>query len=131
MMIRWNLVKQVIAFGCVGVVATLIHYGVAVFAVDYFHIGIFIANIMGYASAVLVSLFGHGAFTYKKKVNQHIARRFVIVSLCTLAVSEGVLTVLEFGFSMSHRAALAVVVLTIPVVSFFLNKFWVYTEART
>ncbi len=131
MMINWNLLKQIFAFGCVGVTATAVHYGVALFFVDLVNISVFIANILGYCSAVLISLFGHSIFTYKKKVNNHIARRFVIVSLSTLAVSEGILLILEFQLKLSHEVALAIVVLSIPIVTFFLNKFWVYTESHS
>lgn len=130
-MISWKLLKQIFAFGCVGVVATVVHYSVALFFIEFVRINIFVANILGYAAAVLVSLFGHSVFTYKKKVNNHIAQRFVIVSLSTLAVSQGVLFLLEFQLELNHQTALAIVVLSIPIVSFFLNKFWVYTESHS
>lgn len=125
-MISWGLFRQLVAFGCVGVLATLVHYFVALKLTEGLLLNIFLANVAGYLAAVLVSLYGHSVFTYRKKVDSLIAGRFFLVSIATLLVSQGILFVLEGYFKFSHRVSLAVVVSSIPLVSFFINKFWVY-----
>lgn len=127
-MFNRELIRQVFAFGCVGVTATLVHYLVAVFFTDIASISVFLSNVMGYCAAVSISIFGHSIFTYKKKINAIIARRFIVVSLATLLASEAILLSLTSLFDIHHRISLAVVVSTIPVVSFFINKFWVYSS---
>jgi len=126
-MISRELLRQVFAFGCVGLMATAIHYTVALFFIEVAAISTYFANILGYCSAVLVSLFGHSILTYKKKVDNLVAQRFILVSITTLIASEVILYTLESFFVLNHRISMAFVVLTVPVVTFFLNKFWVYS----
>ena len=130
-MISREVFRQVVTFGIVGVVATLVHYLVALFFTDLIHVSVFVANILGYACAVSVSLFGHSIFSFRKKITRLVAGRFVVVSLSTLGASEGVLFFLHESLGLHHRIALAVVVCTIPVITFFLNKFWVYASEHT
>lgn len=125
---KWELLRQIASFACVGVMATLVHYCVALILVEVFLVVSYLANVGGYLCAVSVSLFGHSAFTYRKKVNRQIVKRFIVVSLSTLALSEGLLWVLQVGFAMPARYALAIVVACIPVVTFLVNKFWVYSH---
>ncbi len=125
-MLSRELIRQVLTFGVVGVAATVTHYLVALLFTDLLHLSVFISNILGYCSAVSISIFGHSAFTYRKKVTTTVVRRFVVVSLTTLALSEAILFLLTYYGELHHRIALAVVVGSIPVLTFFLNKFWVY-----
>lgn len=129
-MINRDTIKQVFAFGCVGVLATAVHYCVALFLSESQLTSVYIANICGYLCAVLVSLYGHSIFTYKKKVNVVVAQRFAIVSLSTLACSEVILYILQSALQINHRISLAIIVISIPVVSFFMNKFWVYSNSE-
>ena len=123
------LILQIITFGCVGVIATLVHYGVALALSHYGLLAVYFANVVGYLCAVGVSLFGHSFFTYKKKITSTIVTRFVVVSLSSLALSLCILFVLERWLALAHSISLAVIVLSIPVLTFIVNKFWVYAEA--
>ncbi len=129
-MISRELSRQVFAFGCVGGMATCVHYAVALFFIEIVLISAYLANLLGYGFAVFVSLFGHSVFTYKKKVTTLVAQRFIVVSLSTLMASEGILLALNTLMALNHRISLAFVVLTVPVVTFFLNKFWVYSASH-
>ncbi len=125
-MLSKELLRQLFAFGCVGVLATVVHYVVALFFTDFFLVSVFLSNILGYCAAVFVSIYGHSIFTYRTKLTSVIAQRFVIVSLSTLAASEVILYCLTTLLTLHHRIALAVVVATIPVFTFVITKFWVY-----
>ncbi|MFL0808897.1 MAG: GtrA family protein [Agarilytica sp.] len=129
-MLSRELLRQIITFGVVGVTATLVHYFVALFFTEFFSVSVFASNILGYLSAVSVSLFGHSFYSFRKQITQRVVRRFVLVSISTLMGSEGVLYILHDVFTVHHRIALAVVVCTIPVITFFLNKFWVYSASH-
>lgn len=121
-----ELLRQLVIFGLVGVVATLTHYLIALASHESLGINLHASNFIGYACAVGVSYFGHGLLTFRVSLNRRVLRRFVLVSIATYTASAGILAGLETGLNFPHRISLAVVVLTIPVISFLLNKLWVY-----
>jgi hypothetical protein len=44
----------------------------------------------------------------------------------TFLFSECILRILEKSTQLDHRISIGIVVVTIPVISYILNKFWVY-----
>lgn len=125
-MIKVNHLREILCFALVGVAATAVHYLVALIAVEALHMSVYVANLSGYICAVAVSYFGHGKLTFRAHLDYSVFRRFVLVSLITFCASELFLLGLEMFLHLSHRLALAFVVLFVPAVSFVLNKFWVY-----
>ncbi|MBN1378408.1 MAG: GtrA family protein [Gammaproteobacteria bacterium] len=125
-MISRRILRQLFVFGLVGITATVTHYLVALFCHEGLKINLYVCNLIGYSSAVAVSFFGHGRYTFQITLSQDIFRRFVVVSVATFLASEGMLAALENSMQLSHRISLAVVVLTIPVITFLLNKMWVF-----
>lgn len=124
-----ELVYQLAVFGVVGVSATLTHYFVALFSHEWAQVALYYANIMGYCAAVAISYFGHGKLTFRRELNWPVFLRFAIVSLTTLGLSELILLALETWLAVSHRISLAVVVCTIPVITFLLSKLWVFRKS--
>ncbi len=118
--------REIICFGLVGVAATLTHYLVALAGHEGLGISLYIANLIGYLTAMSVSYFGHGYFTFRVAFSRHNLQRFVVASVTTFLFSEALLFVLENGTAFSHRITLSLVVISVPVVSFLLNKLWVY-----
>ena len=123
-----ELLRQILVFGVVGVCATLTHYLVALGSVTYLSIPVYLANLLGYLTAVGVSLYGHARFSFKMTVNKSLLNKFILVSVGTFLGSEILLFVMESELSLPHEISLGVVVVTIPVISFILNKFWVFTH---
>ena len=113
-------------FGLVGVTATLTHYLMALASHEFLGLSLYVCNLIGYACAVGLSYIGHSLLTFRVDLCPRIFRRFVIVSVATFASSEVLLAGLETAFDLPHRFSLGLVVLTIPVISFVLNKLWVY-----
>jgi putative flippase GtrA len=124
--------RQLAVFGLVGVMATVTHYLVALGCHEIAGTGLHASNLIGYACAVGVSYFGHGLLTFRVQLDGRVLRRFVLVSIATFAASAGILAGLEDYLNLPHRLSLAVVVMVIPLISFLLNKLWVYRhpEAR-
>jgi putative flippase GtrA len=129
MVINRKLVRQLVVFGMVGVFATLTHYLVALFFHEILNVNLYVCNLIGYCSAVTVSYFGHGMLTFQVNLNHSVFVRFVVVSVTTFLVSEGILAVMENTLQFSHRISLAVVVLTIPLITFILSKAWVFRHS--
>ncbi|HEX7026666.1 MAG TPA: GtrA family protein [Gammaproteobacteria bacterium] len=129
-MIDRKLLRQLLVFGAVGVVATATHYLVALGCHEALLVNLYAANLAGYGAAVAVSYVGHGKFTFQAELNRSVLRRFVLVSLAAFFASEGLLAALETRLQLPHRVSLAVVVMIIPAISFVLNKLWVYRETH-
>ncbi|WP_018415424.1 GtrA family protein [Teredinibacter turnerae] len=122
------LIIQLAIFGVVGVSATLTHYFVALLSHERALVPLYLANILGYCAAVAISFFGHGKLTFRRELDLGVFLRFVVVSITTLGVSELLLFIMETWLVLSHRISLAVVVCTIPVITFLLSKLWVFRK---
>lgn len=118
--------RELVVFGIVGVLATLVHYVSALLFVEGVGLAELTANFLAYCLAVGVSYFGHAIFTFRAPVSKKGFLKFIVVSLTALALSQALLYTLGrlgwFGF----RINMLVVVCSIPVFSFVMNKFWVY-----
>lgn len=125
-MLNRETLRQLIMFGLVGVAATITHYLAALCAHEIFNFNLYTANLAGYACAVAMSFFGHGLLTFRVELNGGTLRRFILVSMAAFLASEAILAGLEAVLKLPHRISLAVVVLTIPGISFLFNKLWVY-----
>ncbi len=129
-MISKNLLWQLFYFAVVGVAATITNYVTAVVFHEYFYFSLYIAQLVGYCFAVAISLFGHSKLTFKTSLTRKVFLRFVTVSLATLLLSELLLLLLETLLALPHRISLLVVVMTIPVLTFVLNKIWVFQQGK-
>lgn len=114
------------AFGCVGILATLTHYFSAILAVELFGWHVMVANLFAYCVAVGVSFFGHSILTFRATMSRKRFIKFVTVSLSALVVSQGLLWLLTCMGFFGHRINMLAVVAVVPVYSYSLNKFWVY-----
>jgi putative flippase GtrA len=125
-MLNRETLRQLVIFGLVGAAATVTHYLIALGSHEGMGFSLYLANLAGYVCAVMVSYFGHGLLTFRVKLTSRVLGRFIVVSVTTFLASEMILAGLQTGAKLPHRVSLAVVVLTIPVISFLLNKLWVY-----
>ncbi|MAN50853.1 MULTISPECIES: GtrA family protein [unclassified Marinimicrobium] len=121
-----RLLRQLVCFGIVGVAATLTHYLMALSSHEGLGLNLYAANLLGYVTAMTVSFYGHGWLTFRVALTRATLQRFVVASVSTFLSSEILLWALETGTSLPHRITLSIVVISVPVVSFILNKFWVY-----
>jgi len=120
---------QLIRFGFVGVAATLTHYIVSIVGVEQLHLSLYLANLLGYIVAVVVSFLGHSKFTFQVNASMKLFSKFIVVSLSALALSELLILLLESTLQLSHRISMLVVVATIPVFTFIMSRLWVYKES--
>ncbi|MDZ7922847.1 MAG: GtrA family protein [Marinagarivorans sp.] len=117
---------QLIKFSIVGAVATLTHYCVALISIEALHINYLASNGIAYAAAVGCSYTGHTLFTFKTKHTNKKAMKFIAASLTAFALSQVTLHFLTIYTDINHRLIFLFIVLSIPIFSFLLNKFWVY-----
>ena len=118
--------REIIAFGFVGGLATSTHYLFALIANEWLELPLYLANLIGYLFAVGVSFIGHSKVTFQVDMNHVLLRRFCLMSIATFGLSEVLLLSLENGLNLQSRIVMLIVVVTIPAISYLLNKFWVY-----
>lgn len=118
--------REIIVFGVVGVLATLIHYTSAIAFVELLGLEVLMANFYAYCMAVGVSYVGHAKFTFRTSLETTGFCKFLVVSLSALALSQLLLGALAWLDWLHYRLNLLVVVAFVPIYSFVFNKFWVY-----
>jgi len=120
-------VAQLLRFASVGALATVLHVGVALAVSTYFGFVPQVANACGFASAVTLSYFGQGRFTFARDLRHRFhAPRFLATALTGLLVSsgitEGVTSILGAPFAL----AMAAVAVAVPATTYALCKFRVF-----
>lgn len=120
-------VYRLARFGAVGVLATLVHFSVALAVGTIFGVSsVFLMNTFGFLAAVAVSFFGHYHFTFASRQSYALAfPKFFRVALAAYAASSICVFLTGYvHFSDIWRLILAVLV--IPIISYIANKKLVF-----
>ena len=119
-------IREVLVFGIIGVLATLTHYGIAVGVNTLIISNVYCANAVGYSTAVLVSYFGHSHFSFQVERSRTRFLKFCVASISTFIASQLVLWILQNLLALGDNISLFIIVLTIPALSYLVNKLWVF-----
>jgi len=122
--------REVAVFLCVGGVATLSHYGVAVTCVFFLGVSLQLANIMGFGAGFLVSYFGHARLTFKSQIDMTSFLKFIVLAACNYGLSAFLLFIFSEKLALDYRIAFFLVVSILPIVSFLAGKYLVFQTAR-
>lgn len=127
---RARLPREAIAFGAVGIGATLTHFltaSVAVFA----GAGLSGANVIGFAVAFLVSYLGHYYLSFRStKAHRAAFWRFALVALIGFGVNNAVLQLIRLATGLYDMRSLGVALVTAAGAVFLLSKFWAFASGR-
>jgi putative flippase GtrA len=118
---------RIARFGFVGVLATLV-YAAVTSAIVEAGLGIPIAaSIVGYLAAAIVSYFGHLRFSFAVEAEHEVfAWRFLVVAAAAFAANILVFYLFGTVLGASYRISVAMVAMLMPIVSYVLNRFWVF-----
>jgi putative flippase GtrA len=116
-------------FGAVGLGATLVHFLVAVGAVQFGKLAPQLANVLGFGVAFCVSFLGQWRWTFLQRVSVPVARAlplYLMVSIGGFAANA-----LAYEWLLTHTAwrydvALAVVLVAVASMTFALSRYWVF-----
>jgi putative flippase GtrA len=116
-------------FGLTGVVATTVYATVSLLAIEAFGAAPVAGSILGYAAATGVSFYGHSLFSFQVRLDHGTAlRRFLLLAVASFVLSTGLMWLIADNMGLSHRIAVAVIVIVIPINNYISSRFWVFRE---
>ena len=123
----WNVIKQFIKFGIVGVSNTLISL-LIYYVLIYFKINYIVANTIGFIVSVLNAYYWNNRYVFEKNNEGNLRpmiKTFVSYGT-TFVLSTMLLVVMVDYLNISNIIApILNLIITIPL-NFLLNKFWAF-----
>mgnify|MGYP002386571603 CR=1 FL=1 len=114
----------------VGASATLLHVGVAWLLIDWAAMNSFLANACGAATAFVVSYIGNARITFASRRGLWTdAPRYMVVTLTSLTLTSAILLLTQLSGLPTYAYAL-IVIMTVPLATFLLAKFWAFERPR-
>lgn len=125
------MIREPARFATVGVAATLLHVLVALLA-ESMGLSPQLANASGFASALLLSYFGHGRLTFATRLDHGFhGPRFFAAALLGFAASAGLTQALAIWMCMPFVYVMGVVAVAVPIGNYFFCKVWVFRPAQS
>lgn len=119
-------------FAIVGVVATLVHLGVAQGTLATGVVSVFWANTLGFVVAFVAGFLGHQFFTFNRTAPFWQAfRRYGVIAVGGFIVNNVVLFGLVQAQILNEATALAIAITIVPVGTFLASRFWGFNSAAT
>jgi putative flippase GtrA len=123
--IRFRFPRQFLVFGLIGALNTFVHSAVVIGIVESKMLTPVLANICAFILANQLSFFLNCRFTFYASPSLFLYRRFILVSLTSLAV-----TVALSGFAQwigwHYGIGLLLLIAVGPPLTFFLQKHWAF-----
>ena len=117
--------EQLSRFGFVGVLATAVHVGVGLGLNGVVGIQPLWANLVAFGCALGVSFFGQSRLTFPgSAANGGAFLRFAVIAVSGLGLNQIIVWVVTSLLGRPYWLALAIIVLTVPGITFLLLKFW-------
>lgn len=120
---------EFIRFGLVGVANTAVHAGIVIALMEAFAPLAFVANGVAFVFANLMSYALNSRFTFKTPVSFLSYRRFLLVSLVSLALTLLITSLVEY-LGWHYGVGLIMVILVVPVLNYLVMKIWAFGPAR-
>ncbi len=123
----WHIVR----FGMVGLLATGLHYTVALIGLKWIGLSPVAANATGFLTALTLSFVGHSLFTFRVQATTVAAIRFMIVNLTTIGFGSALVTGLDDYTGLGDAEVLAIGALFSAGSNFLGHSLWSFSETRT
>jgi putative flippase GtrA len=129
---RAETARQAGIFALVGLVATGVHYVVAL-ALSL-AMPVVWANPFGFLMAFGVSYVGHGRLTFRLKDGEHHHRkrlpRFALTATAGFLIGQAILLVLRALTPFPDWLALGIALGVVPVFTFVTSRIWVFSPSQ-
>lgn len=120
---------EFIRFGLVGVANTMVHAGIVIALMEALAPPAFLANGVAFVFANLMSYSLNSRFTFKIPVSFLGYRRFLLVSLVSLALTLLITLVVEY-LGWHYGVGLIMVILVVPVLNYMFMKVWAFAPVH-
>ena len=124
------MLRQIMQFGVVGGVAMLVHWVTVLILVPWGTVPL-LANIVGFVVAFNVSYHGHRQWTFTAHALSHAQTlpRFFAVAIGSFLINEGLYYQLLSHTQLDYRMALAMVLLTVAILTFIFSRYWAFNKS--
>ena len=124
-----SLPRQIVRFGLVGGAASATHFAVGLSLERFAHLAPWLANIFAFLTALGVSYLGNSVITFEVEARRAGAfARFALVSAVAFAMNQSIVWALTGLAAWPYWAALLVVLVVVPPLTFVVSKYWALAE---
>jgi putative flippase GtrA len=117
-------------FACVGALAALVHYVVAVGLERYLNIQPAWANIVGFVCAFPVSYIGHRTLSFPElnQVHQHTLPKFLSVAVFGFLANQTLVLLSLRYTTLPFWLVLAIVMVVVAISTYLLSRYWAFSH---
>lgn len=117
-----------IKFGMVGVLNTLINWGIFYF-LNYIGVYYIVSNVIGYTVATINSYLWNSkwVFNYTNERFKTLIK-FVLLNLFGMTINTGILFILVEGFKIKKMVAVIIATFIVMIINYFINKLWIFRK---
>ncbi len=125
-----QLLSLMFRYGLVGIVASAVHFAIGVFLHEKMGLVPLVAHAFGFFGGLFTAYTGHYYYSFKDS-QKHSKRfpKFVITALVSLLLHQSGVYILVNRFQLDYSfQALPILLVSVPLVSFLMSKFWVFAD---
>jgi putative flippase GtrA len=124
------MLLQMVKFGFAGLTATAVHTAMLLFLVEKMGMGAVLASIPAFLTATLVSFLVNHHWTFIAPGGYRLyLPRYAAVSITGLFLNIAIMYSVVSLLHQPYGIGLAVVIILVPVISFFLQRHWTFSDA--
>lgn len=116
---------QIIRYGFIGCISTLIHFIVAITYLHFFDNNLFYANITAFIIAYIFSYLAQSFLTFKNKISFKKALKYFIIQIGVLLLS---VTLSDILIQMNNYIKTYITILLMPLITFIIHKFYTFKK---
>ena len=118
---------QILKYGIVGILSTLIHIGGASVFVRFFYESLFISNCVGFLTAFTFSYVAQSRLVFNADLTCKKAVMFFLVQSASLLLAVKTAESMD-NFSIYFK--IIIVAFLLPVITFFVHKIWTFSDTN-
>lgn len=118
---------EILRFGAVGVIATLVHFGTLLVGVEQAGFSPVLMNGIAFCLAVGVTYFGQSVWVFRNQ--QRSMPQIVRFGVSVLVGLLGNMAIMAIAVNILHQhyaVGFFTALIVVPAATFVLNKFWVF-----
>ncbi|GAD00370.1 GtrA family protein [Agarivorans albus] len=118
---------RIARYGLTGVIATTIHFVLALAVLQHWPQAFALANFVGFSLAFVFSYLLQTCWVFQNQPSLNNALRFFVVQTSALCLSILLSSLLN---DFSNIIKVAVVIVLLPLVTFVIHRCWTYSQAE-